>query len=92
MIDVMAVRVLARYFVELTFGDGDERVIDLEPMLSGPMFEPLLTDYGLFSQVTINQDASTIVWPNGADMSPRTLYLESKPSTPPTVTHDLADG
>jgi hypothetical protein len=84
MIDVTALRVLARYFVELTFGDGDQRVIDLEPMLWGPMFEPLLTDYGLFSQVTIDQDAGTIVWPNGAEISPRTLYLESKPSMPAT--------
>jgi hypothetical protein len=82
LIPVATVRVLARYFVALTFGDGAERVIDLEPMLWGPMFEPLLADYGLFRQVTIDHDAGTIVWPNGADISPRTLYLESKPSTP----------
>jgi hypothetical protein len=82
LIDVKAVRVLARYMVELTFADGSERVIDLEPLLWGPMFVPLLTDYALFRRVTVDPDAGTIVWPNGADISPRTLFVESRPTVP----------
>ena len=82
LIDVTDVRVLARYVVELTFADGSERVIDLEPLLWGPMFEPLLADYELFRQVRVDHDAGTIVWPNGADVSPRTLFAESKPAIP----------
>ena len=82
LIDVTAVRVLARYVVELTFADGSERVIDLEPLLWGPMFEPLVSDYDLFRQVTVDSDAGTIVWPNGADISPRTLFSESRPTVP----------
>ena len=82
LIDVAGVRVLARYVVELTFADGAVRVIDLEPLLWGPMFEPLVADYDLFCQVTVDGDAGTIVWPNGADISPRTLYAESKPAVP----------
>jgi hypothetical protein len=84
LIDVSHVRVLARYVVELTFADGAVRVIDLEPFLWGPMFEPLKADYGLFRQVAVDSDAGTIVWPNGADLSPRTLYTESKPVVPST--------
>ncbi len=82
LIDVTDVRVLARYVVELTFADGSERVIDLEPLLWGPMFEPLVADYGLFRQVTVGAGAGTIVWPNGADISPRTLFAESRPTVP----------
>lgn len=82
LIDVTDVRVLARYVVELTFADGSERVIDLEPLLRGPMFEPLVADYGLFRQVTVGAGAGTIVWPNGADISPRTLFAESRPTVP----------
>ncbi len=82
LIDVTGVRVLARYVVELEFADGAVRVIDLEPLLWGPMFEPLVADYDLFRQVTVDRDAGTIVWPNGADISPRTLYAESKPAVP----------
>ncbi len=82
LIDVNDVRILARYVVELTFADGSERVIDLEPLLWGPMFEPLLADYELFRQVKVDPDAGTIVWPNGADVSPRTLFAESRPTIP----------
>lgn len=82
LIDVTDVRVLARYIVELTFADGSERVIDLEPLLWGSMFEPLVSDYDLFRQVTVDPDAGTIVWPNGADISPRTLFAESRPTVP----------
>ncbi len=82
LIDVTDVRILARYVVELTFADGSERVIDLEPLLWGPMFEPLVADYELFRQVRVDPDAGTIVWPNGADISPRTLFAESKPAIP----------
>ena len=82
LIDVTHARVLARYVVELTFADGSERVIDLEPLLWGPMFEPLVADYELFRQLRVDPDAGTIVWPNGADISPRTLFAESRPTIP----------
>lgn len=74
LIDVTGVRLIARYVVELTFADGHVRVMDLESLLWGPMFDPLVSDYGLFRQVRVDPDAGTIVWPNGADISPRTLY------------------
>lgn len=82
LIDVTDVHVLARYLVGLTFADGSERVIDLEPLLWGPMFAPLVADYELFRQVRVDHDAGTIVWPNGADISPRTLFAESRPTSP----------
>ncbi|MGH9277280.1 MAG: DUF2442 domain-containing protein [Acidimicrobiales bacterium] len=58
------------------------RIIDLEPLLWGEMFEPLVADHSRFRQVRVDPDAGTIVWPNGADISPRTLYAESKPAVP----------
>ena len=82
IVDVTDVRVLARYVVELTFADGAVRVIDLEPCLSGPIYEPIRSSYDVFRRVTVDADSGTIVWPNGADISPRTLYRESKPVVP----------
>jgi hypothetical protein len=82
LIEITNVRVLSRYVVELRFANGDLRVIDLEPMLWGEMFEPLKADYELFKKVAADPQAGTIVWPNGADVSPRTLYAESKPTVP----------
>ena len=80
--DVVAVRVLSRYVVELTFETGDLRVLDVEPLLTGEVFEPLAADYELFMQVRVDPEAGTIVWPNGADISPRTLHARSRPAVP----------
>ena len=82
VIDVTAARVLARYVVELTFETGEIRVIDLEPLLQGPVFQPLVDDYALFKQFRVDPEAGTIVWPNGADISPRTLYRRSRDIVP----------
>jgi hypothetical protein len=82
MNDVTAVRVLSRYVVELTFEAGDVRVVDLEPFLDGPVFEPLKNDYDLFRQVEVDPEAGTITWPNGADISPNTLHAKSRPAVP----------
>ncbi|CAN5815285.1 hypothetical protein BH24ACT15_BH24ACT15_07570 [soil metagenome] len=82
IVDITEVRVLSRYIVELVFESGYVRVIDLEELLDGPVFDPLLADYDLFSQVVADTDAGTLVWPNGADISPRTLYRRSRPAVP----------
>ena len=82
LVDVTDVRVLSRYVLELTFDTGETRVIDVEGWLTGPMFEPLLADYSMFTAVRVDPDAGTIVWPNGADLSPSGLYVASKPAIP----------
>lgn len=82
LIRVTGVRVLARYIVELTFEDGAVKVLDLEPLLWGEMFEPLLADYDEFRKVSVDEVGGTICWPNGADLSPRRLYAEAKAVTP----------
>jgi hypothetical protein len=82
IIDVTSVRVLSRYIVELGFETGETKVLDLEPLLEGPAFAPLLEDYELFQQVEASSEAGTIVWPNGADISPRTLYRLGRAAVP----------
>jgi Protein of unknown function (DUF2442) len=78
VIDVTAARILARYVVELTFESGETKVIDLEPLLHGPVFQPLVDDYALFAQLHVDPTAGTIEWSNGADILPRTLYRRSR--------------
>lgn len=82
IIDVTTARVLARYVIELTFETGETKVIDLEPLLQRPVFRPLLDDYALFRQLRVDREAGTVVWPNGADISPRTLYHRSRDIVP----------
>ncbi len=70
---VVAVKVLRGYMIEVTFDDGFRRVVDMEPELSGTVFEPL-RDPALFAQASVDEELGTVVWPNGADVSPEFLY------------------
>jgi len=61
------------YRVRLEFEDGSVRDADLEPHLDGEIFEPL-KDVDYFKTLRVEPDLDTIVWDNGADMSPDFLY------------------
>ena len=73
LLDVVAVRHVRDYVVWLRFEDGTEGDVDLRNSLCGPVFEPL-RDVEYFKQVQVDPDLGTIVWPNGADIAPETLY------------------
>ena len=47
--------------------------VDLERHLDGEIFEPL-KDIRLFRTARLEPDLDTVVWDNGADMSPDFLY------------------
>lgn len=81
-VDVSDVRVLTRYVLEMTFSNGQTRVLDVEPFLWGLAFEPLLASYPTFCLVRADPEAGTIVWPNGADLAPEMLFERSKPAVP----------
>jgi Protein of unknown function (DUF2442) len=71
---VTAVEVLDGHRVRLAFEDGSVGDVDLTHLLSrGPVFEPL-RDPAYFRQVRVDPEGGTIVWPNGADVAPETLY------------------
>lgn len=81
-VDVTGVRVLARYVLELTFETGEVKIIDVESELYGAAFAALREDYALFCAVEVDPEAGTVVWPNGADLSPDFLYEQSKAAVP----------
>lgn len=64
---------LDEYKIKLLFNDNKTKIVDLEKELYGQMFEPL-KDIEYFKKVSVDQDAITIVWPNGTDFSPDLLY------------------
>lgn len=74
MIRIQAVKPLEKFKVQLTFTDGSQKEVDLEPYLYGPIFEPLRNDPALFRSVKVDQELGTIVWDNGADIDPDVLY------------------
>ncbi len=57
--------------LRIVFNDGSENTIDFSGWLEGPMFEPLQAP-SFFARYFV--DGGTVVWPNGADIAPETLY------------------
>jgi len=61
--------------IRISFNDGVEGTVDFSDWLSGPIFEPLRDD-DYFVRFFI--EGGTLVWPNGADIAPETLYERAK--------------
>ena len=70
---VYSVQIVGRFVLKIQFEDGTTRTIDFSPILNGEISGPL-RDPGLFNAVRIDTDAHTLVWRNGADFDPATLY------------------
>ena len=61
------------YVMSLSFNDGMQKAVDLQPLLNGPIFEPLKDpDYFLLGE--LDSVCGTVVWPNGADLAPEALH------------------
>ena len=73
--DVTGVQYLTGHRLRLTFADGVVGDVDLREHVvgRGGVFAALETP-SYFAQVRVNNDIGTIVWPNGADLSPEFLY------------------
>ncbi len=72
LIRVAAVEAGRRFTARVTFTDGTEREIDLQPYLHGPVFAPIRRSRRAFRQLRV--EGGTIAWPNGADIDPDVLY------------------
>ena len=71
---VVSVEQTGLYRLRLRFEDGVEGELDIKEYLPfDGVFEPL-KDPAYFAQVLLDEDAGTIVWPNGADLDPCGLH------------------
>ena len=64
---------LGAHVLRVEFSDGSKQTIDFTPVLTGELYGPL-QDPELFSQVRLDSEVHTLVWPNGADFDPATLH------------------
>lgn len=80
MVGITKFRPLPNLMAEITFTDGTVKVVDLSPYLHGPVFEDIRSDPEVFRAATVDPELGTVVWPNGADLCPDTLYEELPPA------------
>lgn len=72
ILHIVNAKVVGPCHLHVWFDDGTERIVDVSPLLSGPVFEPL-QDPEFFARVSVDAVAGTVVWPNGADFAPEAL-------------------
>ena len=78
---VTKVETLDGYKLRLAFKDDLVGDVDLSYLVGkGPIFEPL-RDLEYFRRVRLDRTVGTIVWPNGADVAPETLYAHARKTT-----------
>jgi hypothetical protein len=77
LVRVRTVEPLDGFKVRLGFEDNTNKVIDLNPLLHGPIFEPIRRNPQMFRAVKV--EGGTIAWDNGADIDPDVLYYDLKP-------------
>jgi hypothetical protein len=59
--------------LRISFSDGLVRDVDCSFLMHGTLGQPL-NDPDYFKQVRVDDEARTVVWPNGLDPSPELLH------------------
>ncbi len=73
ILHILEAQLAGPHSLHLVFSDGTSGTVDLLPLLTGPVFEPL-KDPAFFAQVQVDPVCKTVVWPNGADIAPEALH------------------
>ncbi len=71
--DITEAVVVRHGVLTLTFADGLSGEVDVLNRMRGPVFEDARTPEG-FAKATVDPETGTVVWPEGADLAPDTLY------------------
>jgi len=72
---VVKAELVEEYRVRISFSDGATGVIDFRDRIvgRGGVFAAL-EDAQVFASFVIDEEAGTLVWPNGVDFCPETLH------------------
>ncbi len=79
MLRITSVQPLDGYYLRIAFNDGVERDVDCSFLLRGSLGEPL-RDPEYFRKVRVDDEARTVVWPNGLDPAPELLHGDREPA------------
>lgn len=71
--DITEAAIVRHGVLKLTFADGLSGEVDVLERMHGAVFEDARTPEG-FAKVAVDPETGTIVWPDGADLAPDTLY------------------
>jgi hypothetical protein len=76
LLDVIYVKALPGYLLELKFENGERRLFDMSSIIDKKPFGRL-KESNVFLAARV--DYGTVVWPGNIDIAPETLYDRSVP-------------
>lgn len=74
---VVGVAVVGDHVLRLLFSDGTVGDADFSAERWTGVLEPL-NDPAYFARVAVDAEAGTIVWPDGLDLAPESLYEQAR--------------
>ncbi len=77
LLRICQAEVLEGFRLRLTLTDGSTLERDVEPLMTGPIFEPLKRHPDLFRALRV--EGGTVLWPDGADLCPDVLIWNGPP-------------
>jgi hypothetical protein len=80
LVDIVAVRVVAGYLLELAYPHGQVRLLDAEPLLWPRAYGAVRADHAAFAAVRVSGGA--LVWPAapGTGIPPGMVHRMSEPA------------
>ncbi|MCC5831904.1 MAG: DUF2442 domain-containing protein [Chlamydiales bacterium] len=72
--DIVEAKVVKNYTLFLRFENGVKGHIDISKIIPFEGIFSKLQDIDYFATVVVDKELGTIVWDNGADLSPEYLY------------------
>ncbi len=84
MVEIINAEYINSYLINITFTDGVMGVVDFSNYTKYNGLFKALESIDFFKDFSVDKDLGTIVWKNGLDISPETLYYK--------VTGKLAKG
>ncbi len=75
--DVVEVKYIEGYKLELTFGNGKKGVVDLQGYVNKGGVFTRFSDIEYFKRFYINKEIGVLCWPDDVDIAPETLYHEA---------------
>jgi len=76
LVDIIAVRTLPNYGLELNYANGELRRFDMRLLLTMTPWTAVAAQ-AIFDRVYVEH--GTVAWPGDVDVAPETLYADSVP-------------